>query len=94
MAEVGICLIPGASKVEACHYEANDIEYKCQRINDKNWGGALISFGEKKEDDEEYNRGSYLGAKTDADLGVVVDEVVEVGNGDIEGRAVGLQKGE
>lgn len=57
LAKVGIGFHPRASKVEAEHHGANNVECQCQRIDDEDCTGALVSLGQKEKNDKKHDRG-------------------------------------
>ena len=84
LAEVGICFNERSGEVYACADHPNDVQQQCQRIDNEYDGGALVSLGEQEENDEKHDGCSYLSSVRDADLIVVEDEGVKLGNGNVE----------
>ena len=94
LAEVGICLNERPGEVNACADHPNDVQQQRQCIDNEYDGGALVSLGEQKENDEKHDGGSYLSSVRDADLIIVEDEGVKLGNGNVERCAIRLVKDE
>ena len=84
LAEVGIRFDERPGKVNACADHPNNVQHQCQCIDNEYERSALVSFGEQEENDEKHDRGSYFSTVRDADLIVVEDEGVKIGNGNVE----------
>lgn len=93
-AEEGVDLLESGGEMNDLEEQAQDVEHQGHAIQNEDGRATLVAVRQKKQEHEEHERGSELGAIVDAETDVVLAEQVQIVHGRVDCPAIWSVEGD